>query len=112
MVYILKHKFINVGKESNKKYKGDASLTSSMYILCLSVCLSVRLYPINVKTAEPVWSIFFVWPCMTLPEPREGLWMIEFSKVCYSKNPFLKILKFHEIFFLKSATFFVGFQFI
>ena len=27
---------------------------------CLSVCLFVCLYPINVKTAEPIWPKFFV----------------------------------------------------
>ena len=27
---------------------------------CLFVCLSVCLYPINVKTAEPIGPIFFV----------------------------------------------------
>ena len=29
------------------------------YILCLSVWVSVCLYPINVKTAEPIGSNFF-----------------------------------------------------
>ena len=29
-------------------------------LACLSVCLSVRLYPINVKTAEPIGPKFFV----------------------------------------------------
>ena len=31
----------------------------SIYKFVLSVCLSVRLYPINVKTAEPVGPKFF-----------------------------------------------------
>ena len=39
-------------------------------------CLSVHLYPINVKTAEPIGPEFFVGPRLTL---GEGLWMIEFS---------------------------------
>ena len=29
-------------------------------LACLSVCLSVCLYPINVKTAEPIRPKFFV----------------------------------------------------
>ena len=29
-------------------------------LACLSVCLSVCLYPINVKTAEPIGPKFFV----------------------------------------------------
>ena len=32
----------------------------SIYILCLSVCLSVCLYSINVKTAEPIGPKIFV----------------------------------------------------
>ena len=39
----------------------EASSKASVYILCLSVCL----YPINVKTAEPIGPKFFVGPCMT-----------------------------------------------
>ena len=34
--------------------------TSSIYKFGLSVCLSVCLYPINVKTAEPIGPNFFV----------------------------------------------------
>jgi len=33
---------------------------SSIYKFGLSVCLSVCLYPINVKTAEPIGPKFFV----------------------------------------------------
>ena len=45
-------------------------------LVCLFVCLSVHMYPINVKTAEPIGPEFFVGPRLTL---GEGLWMIEFS---------------------------------
>ena len=34
-------------------------------ILCLSFCVSVRLYPINVKTAEPIEPTF----CVDLTRP-------------------------------------------
>ena len=34
----------------------------NLYILCLSVCQSVRLYPINVQTAEPIEPKFEVGP--------------------------------------------------
>ena len=47
--------------------------------VCLGVCLFVWLYPINIKMAELLGIKFFVGPRMT---PREGLWMIEFSKIC------------------------------
>ena len=40
---------------------------NNLYILCLIVCkficLSVRLYPINVKTAEPMTSLDPFWTC-------------------------------------------------
>ena len=48
-------------------------------LACLSVCLFVCLYTINVKTAEPIGPNFF---CGTLRDPGVGLWMIEFSKIC------------------------------
>jgi len=40
---------------------------SLLYInlACLSWCLSVCLYPINVKTAEPIGPKFFVWHHVT-----------------------------------------------
>ena len=38
---------------------------SSIYKFGLSVCLSVCLYPINVKTAEPIGPKFFVGHHMT-----------------------------------------------
>ena len=34
-------------------------------LVCLSVLVSVRLYPINVKTAEPIGPKFCVGPYMT-----------------------------------------------
>ena len=37
----------------------------------------------------------------TSRDPREGLWVIEFSKITFSKT-----LKIHDIFFIKSANFF------
>ena len=47
------------------------------------VWLSVRLYPINVRTAEPIGPIF----CGTSCDPREVLWMIDW--ICEN-------LKIHE----------------
>ena len=37
-----------------------------LYILCLIVCLLVCLYPINVKTAEPIGSKLVAGPHLTL----------------------------------------------
>ena len=47
-------------KHSLRLSKGiSLSILSSIYIiLCLSVCLLVCLYPINVKTAEPIGPKF------------------------------------------------------
>jgi len=67
--------------------------------VCLFVCLSVCLYPINVKTAEPIGPKFF---CGTSRDPMEGLWMIEILNICLHHNSifikFLEILNIHEIF--------------
>ena len=40
-------------------------------LVWVSVCPSVRLYPINVKTTEPIGPNF----CGTSCDPREGLWI-------------------------------------
>ena len=45
--------------------------STSIYISCLSGCLFVCLYPINVKTAEPNGPKFFVGAHMT-PEKVWG----------------------------------------
>ncbi|MBZ5782428.1 hypothetical protein K8366_26025, partial [Klebsiella aerogenes] len=39
-------------------------------------------------------------------DPREGLWMIEFSKSCLSQKSILKILKIQEIFLYNPRFFF------
>ena len=66
----------------------------------VSVCLFVCLYPINVKTAEPIGPKFF---CGTSRDPREGLWMIEFSKVCLHQNSIFENFENPRIFFLQST---------
>ena len=48
--------------------------STSIYIPCLSGCLFVCFYPINVKTAEPNGPKFF---CGASHDPREGLGMIK-----------------------------------
>ena len=58
-----------------------------IYFACLSFCLSVKMYPIKGKRAEPIGPNFLVGPRVT-PGIR-----------------FLKILKIHEIIFIKSAKF-------
>ena len=76
----------------------------SIYKFGLSVCLSVRLYPINVKTAEPIGPKFFVGYHVT---PGKVYGWSNFQKFASIKIRFLKILKIHEFFFWKSAKFFV-----
>ena len=101
----------NVVKEAQPRFHGnyhthhhiyhDQNPPKSLYILCLSVCL----YPINVKTANRSGPNLF-W---TSRDPREGLLMIEFSKK-YASNK-IRFLKIHEILLLKSTKFFVCFCF-
>ena len=68
----------------------------------LLVCLSLSLYPINVKTVKPIGLKFF---CVTSRDPREGLWVIKFSKICLHPNSIFLILKINEFFFIKSGKF-------
>ena len=67
----------------------------SIYKFGLSVCL----YPINVKTAEPIGPKFFVGHLGT---PGKVYWMIEILNIYLHQNSifikFFKILKIHEIF--------------
>jgi len=72
---------------------------------CLNIyfaCLSVRLYPISVKTAEPIGPNFFVGPRVT---PREGLWIIEFSKLSSNKIQFSKFWKSTKFFYFCFTTY-------
>ena len=84
----------------------NQNLQHYLYInlACLSVCLSVSLYPINVKTAEPIRLKFFVGHHVI---PGKVYGWSNFQKFASIKIRFLKILKIHEIFFWKSAKFFV-----
>ena len=76
MKYFLKHpvymKYIQrqpvyIKRKSSIRSKGYIIYLLNVYIHCLSVCfrLFVRLYAINVKTAEPIGSEFCVGPHMT-----------------------------------------------
>ena len=72
---------------------------TQIYIKIWLVCLFVCLYPINVKTAEPIGPKFF---CGTSRDHRKGLWMIEILKICV-----LKVFNFAKKFkFLKIRDFF------
>ena len=66
-----------------------------IYFAWVSVCL----YPINVKTAEPIGPNFFV----ELAWPQGGFMNDQnFKYICLHQNSifikFLKILKIHEVF--------------
>ena len=47
-----------------------------------SACLSVRFYPITSKRLNRSGSNFYGTSC----DPKEGLWMIEFLKICLNQN--------------------------
>ena len=66
-------------------------------LACLSACPSVCLYPINVKTAEPIRPKFFVWHHVI---PWKVYGWSNFQKFASIKIRFLKILKIREIFFI------------
>ena len=68
------------------------------FILCLSVCLSACLYPINVKTAKPIGPKIFVGATR---DPREGLRLIKCSKICLHQNSIFKNFENLRNFFYK-----------
>jgi len=68
-------------------------------------CLSVRLYPINVKTAEPIGPKFCVGPNVTPGEVYELPKLEKFVFKSFYFFLFFKILKSAD-FAIKSAKFF------
>ena len=55
----------------------------SIFILCMSVCLFVSLYPINVKTAEAIGPIFCIESDMTQGKVYVGSKLQRFVfKIC------------------------------
>ena len=54
-----------------------------IYFSFLSVCLFVSLFPINVKTAEPIGPKFFVGPRLTPEKVYEWSELKKFSKHCW-----------------------------
>ena len=79
-----------------------------LYIFfALSVCLFVFfLYPIDVKTTEPIWPNFFVGPRVT--QGKVHGWS-NFHKFASNKVCFLKTLKIQETFFYKIRKIFFVF---
>ena len=78
---------------------------SAWVFVCLFVWVSVRFYPINVKTAEPIGPKFFVGPRVT-PGKVSGS---EFSKICLLQNSICENFKNPGIFFIKFAKFLLVF---
>ena len=79
------------------------SPSCNLYInlACLFVCLFVSNKRQNGWTDRA--QIF----CGTSCDPREGLWMIKFSKICLHQNSIFENFENLRIFFWKSAKFFV-----
>ena len=60
-----------------------------IYFACLSWCSSESLYPINVKTAQPIWPQFYLRPHMTLKRRR----LIMLKVLLSSKDAHKNIVK-------------------
>ena len=73
----------------------------SIYKFSFSVCLFVSNKRQNGWTdrAQIFWGI--------LRDPREGLWIIKFSKICLHQNSFFENFENPRIFCFKSANFFI-----
>ena len=94
---------------NTNKDKNDVNLLNSchvqlkiFYIYTLLVCVSVRLFPINAKTPDPIGPKICVGPHMTL---GKGLEWSNFQKIASNEYNF-ENLKNPRIFFIKSAKFF------
>ena len=72
------------------------------FVIYIKKCLSVCLYPRNVKTAEPIGPKFFVGSRVT---PGKVYGWSNFQKFASIKIRFLNNLKIHD-FFLNPRTFF------
>ena len=85
---------------------GSSRLRPCIHLYINLACLSVCLYPINVKTAEPIRPKFFVGHHVI---PRKVYGWSNFQKFASIKIRFLKNLKIHEIFFENPRNFFLLF---
>ena len=85
-------------------------LLTNLYInlvclfVCLSVCLFVCLFASNKR--QNGWTDQAQIFCVISRDPREGLWMIKFSKICLHQNSIFENFENPRIFFWKSAKFF------
>ena len=76
-----------------------------IYILCLSgsVCLSDRMYPINLKMAKPIGPKFCVGPHMTQGRVMDAQ---SYTNLCPKVFDFCSILKIRKKILLNLWTFF------
>ena len=89
--------------DTNKTREKEVYILAILCVFNLYInfaCLSVRLYPINVKTAEPIGLNFFVRSRVTTGK-------IKFSKICLQNSIFENFKNPLSFFFIKSAKFFV-----
>ena len=97
------HSFSLISLQTREQFVEDKVLYSSIYILCLPVCLFVCLYPINVKMAEPIGPTFFVAPRVTPGKVYGWSYFQKFASIKIRffenfENPRNLFLKNREIF--------------
>ena len=73
------------------------SISIYIYFACLFVVSNKR---------QNGWTDRAQILCGTSRDPREGLWMIKFSKICLYQNSIFENFENLRIFFIKSTTFF------
>ena len=73
----------------------------SIYKFGLPVCLFVCLFVSNKR--QNGWTDRAQIFCVTLRDPREGLWLIEFSKICFHQNSIIENIENPRNFFFKSV---------
>ena len=75
---------------------------TSICILCLSVCLSVC-----IQWRKNGWTDLAKFFCGTSRDPKEGLWIIEISKICLHQNSFFENFETPRNFILHKENIFI-----
>ena len=83
----------------NSKLSKGSLYVENFYIYALLVCLFVCLFVCNKR--QNGWTDRAQFFCGISRDPREGLWMIKFSKICLHQNSIFENLKNPRKFFYK-----------
>ena len=95
------------GSEGVLEIWNDIPLYLYLYFACPGVCLFFCLYLSN--KSQNGWTDRAQIFCGTSRDPKEGLWMIKFSKICLHQNSIFEIFENPRNSFLKIREIFCFF---